>query len=60
MRGCSVTNEPDKKTGFNAEQLLAEFRDLEGMFGEASLHEVLADRRYGIEGCGNLFASEEP
>jgi len=40
---------PTTKSNFDAEQLLTEFRGLEGMFGEASLDEVLADRRCGIE-----------
>lgn len=35
------------RPNFDADKLLAEFRDLEGMFGEASLDEVLADRRCG-------------
>ncbi len=34
---------------FDADQVLAEFRDLEGLFGSANLEEVLADRRCGIE-----------
>ncbi len=48
-RQALQTKKPVKKPKFDAEQLLSEFRDLEGMFGEASLDEVLSDRRYGIE-----------
>ncbi len=41
--------EPIDKPKFDADQLLSEFRDLEGMFGKASLDEVLSDRRCGME-----------
>jgi len=37
------------KPRFDAEQLLADTRNFQGMFGNATLDEVLADRRCGIE-----------
>jgi len=48
-RHALETKESVTDPKFDADQLLTEFRDLEGMFGEASLDEIIADRRCGIE-----------
>jgi len=48
-RQALQTKQTVTKPKLDADQLLTEFRNLEGMFGEASLDEVLADRRCGIE-----------
>ena len=40
---------PLENPRFDATQVLAQAGDLQGMFGEASLEEVLADRRCGLE-----------
>ncbi|QDU87404.1 hypothetical protein Pla175_07640 [Pirellulimonas nuda] len=39
----------DEQPRFDADSLLGDFRRIEGMFGAASLQEVLGDRRLGRE-----------
>ncbi len=43
----ALGNDGGAKPKFNAETLLADFQALEGMFGNASLLDVLDDRRIG-------------